>query len=404
MAKGEENQTSDLHSGLDKLGKYEEITLAIWITCHPAEFWSSQIELAQQLITRESSFDYLIEWTGGAVYFEFLMDQFRPEEKRRLKDVHYEGDHVPYIANAATHLYSSGMWNLEDAPDVPDPFVDQACQVKKHPLVYIFLCFTTFAFGRVAMKEYIRRMEEAPKVPLLNDVIAYLLAKNPPKGMEDEIWWDGSIPHQRIVKRDFSHYQGSTDQHGIPWTTDKQEAGQTGVFEALEKWSKESFDRLFKASSYLAKSFQATINNKLADLQRDEHPELNKRWRKALRDNPPQNEIEKTALREKVEDEYQVLSLEAMEDTHGSLLDLIQADTGNLEEIDHRRTLEALAKAKLPERQNLVIDLTLKGKGDEEIALALKKRFGKKSSMTGVRKLRHDAHKRLKRMRSTDKQ
>lgn len=89
----------------------------------------------------------------------------------------------------------------------------------------------------------------------------------------------------------------------------------------------------------------------------------------------------------------------AEDDTGITLLELLdeRLSEGGFEEADRKLTLDAaIENAKLPKREQMVVDLRRKGKSDREIALALKEAFGKRVSESNVRKLWHDALQRLK--------
>jgi hypothetical protein len=90
-------------------------------------------------------------------------------------------------------------------------------------------------------------------------------------------------------------------------------------------------------------------------------------------------------------------------DTGESQLELIAArqelvETPFEDELDDRERLNSiLQEARLTDRQRLVIDLTRQERNDTEIALALKKAFGKRVKDGNVRKLKHDAIEKLRR-------
>lgn len=148
---------------------------------------------------------------------------------------------------------------------------------------------------------------------------------------------------------------------------------------------------------------QEAVQNKRYDRWREEHPQLAKAWRKALREQRPADVEERSNLMEKVRQQRRgkELSLDQTRmNGYGETCTLSHAiaDTqeSGIEDVDRRLTLDALkGKANLTERQRIVVDLRLEGKDYRDIALALAQRFKKPCSEGNVRKLYHDATQRL---------
>jgi len=131
--------------------------------------------------------------------------------------------------------------------------------------------------------------------PLGTDAVAYMLAREPPKGIKDKINWDENYPFKRILERDFPQYKGKVDAYGILWPEDdNDQAAQIGISSRLDTFTKQPISNLLKASSegWLVKSLQKTISNKLADLWGEENPLFAKTWDKALREKKPSNPVE----------------------------------------------------------------------------------------------------------------
>ncbi|MBE9515076.1 MAG: hypothetical protein IMY79_02940 [Chloroflexi bacterium] len=310
-------------------------------------------------------------------------------------------------------------WERFDYPEKPLPteFVNQQIITIYPSCPFMGYAFTVNSVSRwqFAVKELERRAIEHPELAgflkyhtATDTIIAELCRKLAPKDYRLPEEYKSREQLEEAMRKPLSSI---ARRHKVSYV-----AAQGGLFEAVYHWKAKAYEAVIAGlEGKLIPSLLRIVKNRIIDLWREENPQLAALWKEAVRENKPKNPIERWALMEKVKEEYEKmppwkkapLSLDReteKEDGETScLVDLIPGEQG-LEvynEIERRDVLAALIEeARLPKRQQLVIDLTREGKTDRQIVLALEEAFNKVSSEGNVRKLRHDGIQRLKQVAS----
>jgi hypothetical protein len=315
-------------------------------------------------------------------YLRDLIDLFFYEE------MDYENMDAGTLAQQAESvaLVVTPIFQFKGVPDlgetVPPEFFDYLLQ-QPNPLGQFCSILFFAEHFRLLCAELDRRVQEHPE---LESLCKYSIAK----GVDEEKQWGGFrvfLPDEFQRSEAFEEIRKMIEPSLSPklwnYMHNDEDANSEGV------------ERLWQEVERYTRAIEEDYPKVIVD-------GLKGMLKTSLRDET-QRGIDAQRKRESRhrDKETPEANLPTTEDGKKSPLELIAnrqgRETNPFEGFENREILnDLIRRAKLPKREQMVLDLTCEEKSDREIALALKKAFGKEVSEGNVRKLRHDAEQKLR--------